>query len=196
MNRLSSNDRRRQHPGPETEQATGSAALPTLPLAAMPDVLSMPRVDLVNLLPFDLHAEESPDTLPLPGGPVGDDDFDHDGDTHLDDSDDSDDDPPPVNSGALGLPCHSDVSRGPKSPPYTLCVVTLYEDDHEEVKDGCDLIGLQTRAMALACCDGFSLRPDMLATRFKVDPAPYTHLVVNDHKGREVCRRPILTAAA
>jgi hypothetical protein len=158
----------------------------------------------VELLPFDLHT----DTLPMPGGPRGDDDedeFDHDRDTDLEDSHDdddgsegSDDDPPepPAAPAALGLPCHSDVSRGPKSPPYSLCAVTLREDDPQEVKDGCDLIGLQTRAMALACCDGFSIRPDMLATRFKVDPAPYTHLVVNDHKGREVCRREILTAAA
>jgi hypothetical protein len=184
----------RQHPEPEER-----ASIP------------LPPSLLRSLLPFDLHAEDvdSPATLPLPGGPVGDDDgdeFDHDRDTDLEgdesyadegdaERDDGDDDPPPAASGALGLPCHSDVSRGPKSPPYTLCVVSLCDDDPEEVQDGQDLIGLQTRAMAHACCDGFALRPDMIATRFKVDPGAYTHLVVNDHIGREVCRRPLLAAA-
>jgi hypothetical protein len=112
-----------------------------------------------------------------------------------DDDDDGDESATGQRARALGLPCHSDVSRGPKSPPYTLCVVTLCDDDPEEVQDGQDLIGLQTRAMAHACCDGFALRPDMIATRFKVDPGAYTHLVVNDHIGREVCRRPLLAAA-
>jgi hypothetical protein len=206
MNRLSSTGQSSQQPLPETDLSSQAASLP--------DVLAMP----LDLLPFDLHLEgqiESPDTLPmpLPGGPRGDDDasddgrdFDHDRDTDLEgdesyadegdaERDDGDDDPPPAASGALGLPCHSDVSRGPKSPPYTLCVVTLCDDDPEEVQDGQDLIGLQTRAMAHACCDGFALRPDMIATRFKVDPGAYTHLVVNDHIGREVCRRPLLAAA-
>lgn len=200
--RLSSNGPRGQHPRRSK------------PLEISPELVG-------GILPFDLHAEnvhgetagciESPDTIPLPGGPRGDDDFDdddfddefdHDEDTPLvgtdgneDDGHDGDDEPPPASSGAMGLPCHSDRSAAPKSPPYTLCAVSLRDDDPDEVLDGQDLVGLQTKSMALACCDGFSLRRDMLATRFKIDPTPYTHLVVNDHTGREVHRRPILAAA-
>jgi hypothetical protein len=185
---------------------------PSDPRGQQPDPAG--QCDLPGILPFDLHAEGhpdevggtgGPDTLPLPGGPRGDDDaddFDPDDDTKVDaDARGSefdgydDDDPPPANAGAVGLPCHSDASQGPKSPKYTLCVANMREDDPDEVQDGQDLIGLRSRSMAMACCDGFAMRPDMLAGRFGIDPSPYTHLVVNDDKGKELHRRPILAAA-
>jgi hypothetical protein len=185
---------------------------PSDPRGQQPDPAG--QCDLPGILPFDLHAEGQPDEVGGTGGrtrcrcragrgaTTTRTTSIHDGDTKVDaDARGSefdgydDDDPPPANAGAVGLPCHSDASQGPKSPKYTLCVANMREDDPDEVQDGQDLIGLRSRSMAMACCDGYAMRPDMLAGRFGIDPSPYTHLVVNDDKGKELHRRPILAAA-
>jgi len=160
---------------------------------------------------FDPHAEqegslpEVPTVLAFPGV-LADTDLDEEFFHKDTDLDDGDDDPPPANSGAMGLPCHCDTSRFPKQLPFSLCAVEIVPDpfygittnDPDYIVSGQELIGLTTPSMALAVCDGYAVRPEMLATRFNIDPArvaKFTHLVVNHSDGREFCRRQILRAA-
>lgn len=169
-----------------------------------PETTVLPFIRLVNT-ESDAPAEDAP----LPGGPRGDDDiFDdefHDADTVIDptgavdglvlpDGDGGDGfddtDPPPASPAALVIR----APRGPLpvKPGYTVAAVEVsHDEDGEENIDSASFLTpkkMVSEVMAVGVANFKALSPARL-------PKGTTHVVVNDHTGREVFRRPILQAA-
>lgn len=171
-----------------------------------------------DVLPFDLHAEvepngsaatDSPDVLPLPGGPRGDDDeFDYDGDTAIDDDhdDEYDDSPnfpdgfdddrdpsPPAAPAAVALTIRAPRGPQPVTAGFTVTAVVLEKDDDGEDNPINFAFltpkKLQTRHMAVGLANFKAMRPERLPVKGA------THIVVNDETGREVYRRVLLNVA-
>lgn len=138
---------------------------------------------------------------PLPGGPVGDDEddgFDHDGDTALEEvvpmfagepDDDTDPEPPAAASAPpRTLVIHAPRGPQPVTPGYTVAAVLMERGD-----DGEDDI------LDAAYVTRDKLKSEFVATGVAAYKAQYpkdvpawaTHVVVNDHTGREVFRSAV-----
>jgi hypothetical protein len=138
---------------------------------------------------------------PLPGGPVGDDEddgFDHDCDTALEEvvpmttgqADDDTDPHPPANASAAVRTLVIHAPRGPQpvTPGYTVAAVKLErgEDGEDDILDAAYVTRdkLQSHFVATGVAAYKAQYP-------KDVPAWATHVVVNDHTGREVFRSAV-----
>lgn len=111
---------------------------------------------------------------------------------------DPDDFPPPP--APVGLLCRPGRPSDPKPAPYSLSAIISYPDpgypettDEPEYSDfGREISRHDKQHDAATMCEMYSHLPGQLPP---LDFIP-THLVVNDHTGREVYRRPLAMQAA
>jgi len=174
MSRLSDNDPRGQHPDP-----------------AGPE-----------LIPFNPHAESVPDAPHYLAGkvidgmlvPEPDHDPEKDVDTVLAEPDGE---PPAPNAGVLAVPLTIRAPRGPQRvrEGYTVAAVELGEIEAGEEGDGPPILAAQFVSGKLATLGMSMALADIVAREPRPVDIGMTHVVVNDHFGNEVYRRPLLAAA-
>lgn len=152
-----------------------------------------------ELIPFNLHAESEPHYLAdkvIDGMavPVPDDDPEADVDTVLAQPDGE---PPAPNAGALAVPLTIRAPRGPQPvrEGYTVAAVEFGDLEAGDEDDGPPILSAQFVSGKLATlCMSRALADIVAREPHRVDIG-MTHVVVNDHFGNEVYRRPLLAAA-
>lgn len=120
------------------------------------------------------------------------DDFDHDGDTVIAVPDEDDEPPLPPASPSAALVIRAPAGPLPLKPNFTIAAVVVTGQDEEGEDTISDFqfltVPLQTARMAIGVANYRATRPQTLKI-------PATHILVNDHTGKEVHRATVYRAA-